>query len=143
MTGRRRESGAGVSGVGFSEEQYPHKELTNKIIGCDINVHRKLGPGYLESVYENALARELSRQGLSFDRQYVVKVFYDGVEVGRHRLDIFVEGKVVVEIKSVETLIDKHIAQIISTLKAVGAKVGLLINFDESRLVDGVRRVVF
>ena len=139
----RKASGAQVSNGRFPEDQYPQKELTEKIIGCAINVHRVLGPGYLESIYENSLASELSKQGLSFERQHVIKVFYDGVEVGQHRLDVLVEGKVVVELKSVEVLTDRHVAQVISTLKAVGVKVGLLINFNESRLVDGIRRVVF
>ncbi|MGC9455501.1 MAG: GxxExxY protein [Phycisphaerae bacterium] len=123
--------------------QYPQKELTEKIIGCAIRVHRELGPGYLEAIYETALSHELRKAGLGVERQKPVKVYYDGVEVGGHRVDILVEGKVVLELKSVETLTRKHTAQVISTLKACGAKVGLLINFDEVRLADGIRRVVF
>ncbi len=139
----QRASGAKVRGVGFSEDKYPEKELTQRIIGCAIEVHRALGPGYLEAIYENALAHELTKQGLRFERQRVVKVYYDDVEVGEHRLDLLVENKVVLELKSVDGLAPKHTAQIISTLKAVGAKVGLLINFDEARVVDGIKRVVF
>lgn len=134
---------ATVTGLAFSEDEYPEKVLTQKIIGCAINVHRELGPGYLESIYENALGHEFAKQGLNFEAQRVVKVFYDGVEVGLHRIDLLVEGKVVLELKSVDALTQKHVAQMISTLKAVGAKVGLLMNFNESRLVDGIRRVVF
>lgn len=134
---------ATVRGIAFSEDKYPEKALTEKIIGCAINVHRELGPGYLESIYENALAHEFAKQGLNFETQRLVKVFYDSVEVGVHRVDVLVEGKVVLELKSVDTLTQKHVAQMISTLKAVGARVGLLMNFDETRLVDGIRRVVF
>jgi GxxExxY protein len=121
---------------------YPEQDLTEQIIGCGIRVHRALGPGYLEAIYENAFAHGLAKEGLAFDRQRVVKVFYDGIEVGEHRIDIVVEGRVVLELKSVETLHPKHVAQIISTLRAAGVKVGLLINFNEARLVDGIKRVV-
>ena len=71
-----------------------------------------------------------------------MKVYYDGIEVGEHRIDIFVDEKIVLELKSVESVCQKHLAQTISTLKAAGAKVGLLINFDEAKVVDGIRRVV-
>lgn len=125
---------ATVRGIAFSADQYPEKALTEKIIGCAINVHRELGPGYLESIYENALAHEFAKQGLNFETQRRVKVFYDSVEVGVHPVDVLVEG---------DALTQKHVAQMISTLKAVGTKAGLLINFDETRLVDGIRRVVF
>ena len=140
---KEKTSGATVWSAGDRDDQeYPEKELTGRIIGCAIAVHRELGPGFLEAIYERAMAHELAKAGLKFSTQYVVKVFYDGVEVGEHRVDILVEGKVVVERKSVETVTDKHLAQVISTRKAVGAKVGLLINFDEPRLAHGVRRVV-
>ncbi|MFP3936855.1 MAG: GxxExxY protein [Phycisphaerae bacterium] len=121
---------------------YPHRELTEKVIGCAIHVHRELGPGYLESIYENALAHELRKRGLSVDTQYEVPVVYDNVKVGLHRADILVDGAVVVELKSVEALVPKHKAQLISTLKAVGASVGLLMNFNEARLAQGLKRVV-
>ncbi|MDY7009958.1 MAG: GxxExxY protein [Planctomycetota bacterium] len=134
---------ARVLRTNFPTKQYPEKELTEKIIGCAISVHRELGPGYLEILYERALAQEFKKQGLKFEQQRSAKVFYDGVEIGEHRIDLFVEEKVVVELKSVERLNSRHVAQVISTLKAVGADVGLLINFDESRVVDGIQRVVF
>jgi len=142
MPPRCRQPGAKVSGVSCSGEEYPHQELTEKIIGCAIRVHRELGPGYLEMIYENALAHELTKQGLGFQRQFEAPVYYDSVHVGLHRADVLVEGQVVIELKSVDTLSDKHVAQVISTLKAVKAKVGLLLNFNEARLVDGLRRVV-
>ena len=131
-----------IRGNNVWDEDYPCKELTEKIIGCAIRVHRELGPGYLEAIYENALAHELRKQGLRIERQRTAKVVYDGVEVGEHRADILVEGAVVVELKSVDQINSKHVAQVISTLKAVGAQVGLLLNFDEVRMVDGVRRVI-
>ena len=136
-------SGARILKSRFPKEQYPEKDLTEKIIGCAISVHRELGPGFLEMLYERALAHEFKKQGLEFQQQRSVKVFYDSVEIGEHRIDLFVEEKVVVELKSVERLNSRHVAQVISTLKAVGAEVGLLINFDESRVVDGIQRVVF
>ena len=131
-----------VIGSRYSDREYPDKALTERIIGCAITVHRELGPGYLEMIYERALAHEFIKQGVCFEQQRTVKVFYDGVAVGEHRVDLFVEGKIVVELKSVEDISQKHVAQVISTLKAVGATVGLLINFDQARLVDGVKRVV-
>ena len=116
--------------------------LTHRIIGCAIAVHRALGPGYLESIYENALVLELKKHGLAVERQKTIKVFYDGQEVGEHRLDLLVEGKVVLELKSVEEVAKKHVAQVISTLKAAGARVAPLMNFNEEQLTHGIRRVV-
>jgi GxxExxY protein len=132
-----------LSGVSDSQGGYPHKALTEQIIGCAIRVHRQLGPGFLEANYENALAHELTKAGLHMGTAKAGEVLYEGIEVGEHHVDILVEGKVVVELESVETLTRKHTAQVISTLKACGAKVGLLMNFDESRLADGIRRAVF
>ncbi len=122
--------------------EYPERDLTEKIIARAIVVHRTLGPGFLEAIYENALSHELRKSGLGVERQKVVRIMYDGIDVGEHRADLLVEGKVVVELKSVDAISSKHVAQTISTLKALGVKVGLLINFDEARLVDGVKRVV-
>ena len=143
MTVDGRLTNAEVIGSRYSDREYPEKALTERIIGCAIAVHRELGPGYLEVIYERALAHEFIKQGVRSERQRIAKVFYDGVEVGEHRIDLFVEGKVVVELKSVDEISQRHVAQVISTLKAVGATVGLLINFDQARLVDGVKRVVF
>ena len=137
------DDGVKILRADFPDAEYPHRDLTRKIIGCAISVHRELGPGYLESVYENALAYELRKQGVCFDRQKPVKVLYDGHPVGEHRADLVVENKVVVELKHVDTVVPKHVAQVISTLKAFRLKVGLLINFNEARLVDGVTRVIF
>lgn len=137
-----RNSGAKVSHGVDESVSFVEQELTRRIIGCAISVHRALGAGYLELVYRNALLHELRKQGMQVQSEQQVKVLYDGVEVGIHRYDLLVESKVVLELKAVENLCDKHVAQIISTMKAVGVKIGLLMNFSEAKLVDGIRRVV-
>jgi len=131
-----------IRGQDFTEQKYPHKDITDKVIGCAIRVHRELHAGFVEEIYENALAHELAKEGLSVERQRILPVVYDGIPVGQHRADLIVEGKVVVELKSVGDISDQHVAQLMSTMKAAGSKVGLLINFGEARLVDGVRRVI-
>ena len=135
--------GPTVLGPTSGAREYPEKALTEQIIGCAIAVHKALGPGFLESVYENALRHELTKQGLQVQQQLLAEIIYDGAAVGEHRLDLLVEQKVIVELKHVESIHDKHVAQVISMLKAFGVKVGLLINFNEARLTNGVRRVVF
>lgn len=140
-TPRKTQCGAKV-GSAFSDKDFPHQELSRKIIGCAIQVHKVLGPGYLESIYENALLYELAKQGMQVQRQVVAEVLYDGQVVGEHRADLLVEGQVVLELKCVESLTSKHVAQVISTLKAVAVKVGLLINFNEAIVTQGIQRVV-
>lgn len=93
-------------------------------------------------IYERAMAHEMRKRGLAFEEQKPVQVRYDGVAVGEHRAHFLVEGKVIVELKNAEALIPKNTAQVISTLKAFGVRVGLLINFNEAKVTDGVRRVV-
>ncbi|MEO0081954.1 MAG: GxxExxY protein [candidate division WOR-3 bacterium] len=116
---------------------------TEKVIGAAIEVHKALGPGFLESVYEEALCLELEFQGVKFVRQTPVAVDYKGRRVGEGRLDLLVEGSVVVELKAVDALAPIHSAQMISYLKATGCRVGLLINFNVIRLRDGVKRMVY
>ena len=116
--------------------------LAHAVIGAAIDVHRELGPGYLESVYEEALCVELRLRGLPFVRQPLVEVAYKGHLVGEARLDLLVGGALIVELKAVETLLPIHTAQVVSYLKATGNHLGLLINFNESKLRDGIRRVV-
>jgi len=118
-------------------------ELTELIIGAAIEVHRALGPGLLESAYEECLCRELSLRGISFQRQLPLPVVYKGLtlECGC-RIDLLVDGIVVVEIKSVEKLGPIHDAQLLSYLKLGGWKVGILINFNVPVLKDGIRRKV-
>ena len=117
-----------------------HNELTEKIIGCAIAVHKKLGPGFLESIYENAFILELKRQNLQVERQQEVIVKYDGIEVGRHRLDLIVDDTIVVELKAVKNIEDVHFAIVKSYLKALGKEHGLIINF--SKPVLEVKRVI-
>jgi GxxExxY protein len=107
--------------------------LTDRIIHCIIRVHQTLGPGYLESIYRRALLIELRRVKLSVETEKDIVVVYDGYVVGRHRLDIVVEGKVILELKAVDSLNKVHYAQLRSYLKATGLKHGLLINFADDR----------
>src|SRR5688572_11027074 len=103
--------------------------FTSRIIGAAIAVHRTLGPGLLESIYQAALGVELERCGLPFDREHRCEVFYHGTPVGEQRLDFVVGNEVVVELKAVETLAFVHRAQVRTYLKATGLPIGLLVNF--------------
>lgn len=114
--------------------------LTEQIIGCGIEVHRHLGLGLLESIYEEALAHELTLRGVGFERQKAVDILYKDKTIKGQRLDLVVENEVVVEIKSVRRLDDVFTAQVLSYLKSTGLKRALLMNFGEQRLVDGVKR---
>lgn len=109
-----------------------HQDLTAKIIECAYKVHKKLGFGFLESVYQNALMIELDKAGLSAEPQSPIKVFYDDRIIGDFIADIIVEDKVILELKSVKELHPAHEAQLTNYLKATGIEVGLLINFAES-----------
>jgi GxxExxY protein len=115
--------------------------LTEQIISSAIEVHRTLGPGLLESIYEEALCHELFLRSIPFERQKEVDVFYKDKIIKGQRLDLIVSGEVVVEIKSVRKLEDVFTAQVLSYLKSTGLKRALLINFSQKRLVDGVKRV--
>jgi GxxExxY protein len=106
-----------------------HEELTGKIISAAIKVHTKLGPGFVESVYENALVVELGKMGLKVGQQVEVEIRYEGVQVGKHRLDLLVEDAIVVENKTVKNFEPIHFAVVRSYLKASGKDVGLLFNF--------------
>ena len=114
--------------------------LTGKIIECAITVHKKLGPGFLESVYQTALPIELRKAGLKVDAQKEIKIFYDGREIGLHRLDLLVEKQVIVELKTVKEFNESHKAQLLSYLKATSLKVGLLLNF--ANAVLKIKRMV-
>ncbi|MEX0614204.1 MAG: GxxExxY protein [Pirellulales bacterium] len=118
--------------------------LTEKIIGAAIEVHRILGPGLLESVYEQALCHEFDLRGIRYQRQAHVEMFYKDTVIKDQRIDLLVEDdgdRAVVDLKSLSRLPDISTAQVLSYLKATGLKRGLLINFGEKRLVDGVRRL--
>ena len=105
------------------------EELTGKIIGAAIRVHKELGPGYVESVYEEALVLELAAAGIPFERQKLIRVYYRGQLVGEQRLDLLVDKTVVVELKAVSELLDIFFARTRSYLKALDLKHGLILNF--------------
>ena len=118
--------------------------ITESVIGAAIAVHRELGPGLLESAYEACLAFELVERGSTVERQKALPVKYRGVKVDCcYRIDLLVEGKVIIELKAVERLEPIHEAQLLSYLKLSGCKVGLLINFNVKVLKNGIRRLVF
>lgn len=117
-----------------------HTDVTSKIIDAAIEVHRILGPGFLEAVYEEALAHEFDLRGISYERQKPVPIPYKDIIAGQHRLDLMVDGKVIVELKAVKDFEDIHIATILSYLRSTRINVGLLINFNKPRLIDGVKR---
>ena len=123
----------------FQEERDP---LTERIIGCAIEVHRTLGPGLLESTYESALSVEFKLAGLAFERQVITPVFYKGQPVGEYRLDLVVEKSVIVEIKSVDRYDPVFEAQLLTYLKITGIRRGLLVNFNSRLLKDGIKRLV-
>jgi GxxExxY protein len=115
-------------------------KLTKRIIGCAIEVHRHLGPGLLESIYESAMCIELELAGLAYERQKPIPVTYKGHILGEHRLDILVEDTVILELKSVERFDPVFEAQILSYLQMTGKPIGLLINFNTRLVKDGIRR---
>ncbi len=119
------------------------EELAKKFIDAAIEVHRELGPGYEELLYANALSVELEKRGIPFEREKPIQIFYKGVLIGEKRLDFFLDGEVVVELKTVEKLNQKHLAQVIGYLKATDKPLGLLVNFHEYLLKDGLRRVIY
>ena len=127
----------------MSEEKERLNQITDKIIGAAIEVHRTLGPGLLESAYEACLAFELAERGLKIERQKPLPVVYRDVKLDcGYRLDLLVEGEIIVELKTVDHLAPLHEAQLLSYLKLSGCKVGLLINFNVLVLKKGLRRIV-
>ena len=115
---------------------------TERIIACAMEVHKHLGPGLLESIYENAMCIELQLRGIRWDRQVALPLFYKGVKLSEHRVDLIVENQVVVEIKSVERFDSVHTAQVLTYLRVASIPVGLLLNFNTAVLRHGIRRVV-
>jgi GxxExxY protein len=128
-----------LSKKGISDEL---NALSHAVIGAAIEVHRTLGPGFLESVYEEALCVELRLRGITFERQVEIGVRYKGEPVGIGRLDILVADALIVELKAVETLAPIHEAQLLSYLKATGHRLGLLINFNIPVLRNGLKRII-
>lgn len=117
--------------------------LAGSVIGAAIEVHRELGPGFLESVYEEALVVELELRGIPFTAQQTVEVSYKGRRVGEGRMDLVIDNRLVVEIKTVDAILPIHRAQLISYLRAMSLPLGLLLNFKTPLLKDGIERVVY
>jgi GxxExxY protein len=109
-------------------------DLTEKIIGCAMKVHSTLGNGFQEVIYQRCLAIEMTRQGIPFERELEMTIFYDGIDVGTRRVDFFVERKVLVELKALINLEDVHLAQAMNYLEAYKMQIGLLINFGAKSL---------
>ena len=126
-------------------EQYVHSELTGRIIGCAMEVHRQLGSGFMENIYARALRIEMTQQGLAFDPEHDMLIFYKGEVIGKRRVDFFVESAVMVEIKALAKLEDLHLAQAINYLEASHSEIGLLLNFggkslDFKRVINRVKK---
>lgn len=111
-----------------------YSDLSYKIMGAIFEVHKELGPGFLESIYEKALIEELSSRGMKIETQKVIDLIYKGKKIGVHRLDLVIEEKVVVELKTVERFSIHHKAQLTSYLKASSYKLGILVNFSKSKV---------
>jgi GxxExxY protein len=116
--------------------------LTDRILACAIEVHRHLGPGLLESVYESAICMEFNAVQLSFKRQIGVRLYYKGTLISEHRPDLVVENRVIVEINSIERLDRIHMAQMLTYLRVTRLRTGLILNFNSAVLKQGVRRVI-
>ena len=121
---------------------YVHDELTERIIGCAIEVHKALGPGLLEATYKEALCVEFGDVRLEFDRQLRLPVTYKGHLIGEYRPDLVVANRVAIEIKSVERLIGLHRAQLLAYMRVLKTPVGLLMNFNSEVMRTGIQRVV-
>jgi len=117
------------------------KRLSERVIGCAQNVSRELGTGFLEVVYENALALELEEKGILFEKQSPLDIYYKSQLIGQYKADLIVEGKLIIELKAVTTFNDMHKAQVLNYLRATGLHVGLLLNFGMPRL--GIQRIVW
>jgi GxxExxY protein len=130
----------------MNEQEYKHADLTQKIIGSAMNVHSTLGNGFQEVIYQRALAIEMDKRGISFQRELEMPIYYEGEVIGTRRVDFLVEEKVMVELKVVTRIEDVHLAQAINTLEAYRLEVGLLLNFgakslEYRRVVKSLRRI--
>jgi GxxExxY protein len=126
----------------MEKEETEINEISERIIGCAIEVHRNIGPGLLESVYEDALCFEFGINGLLFQRQVPVPIIYKRKNLGEFRLDLLVNDKIIVELKAVDRMDPVFEAQLLSYLKMTGKKLGLLINFNVPILIKGVKRLI-
>jgi len=117
-------------------------KITEKIIGCAIEVHKILGPGLLESLYEKAIYCEFKLEHLSYKNQLIIPIMYKGIKLGEHRIDTLVENEIIVELKAVSNIDPVFEAQLLSYLRLTGKKLGLLINFNVPILRDGIKRII-
>jgi len=117
-------------------------KITEKIIGCAIEVHRNLGPGLLESIYEKALCHELKLNNIQFINQLTIPIIYKDAKLGEHRLDLLVENKIIIELKAVDRFDPVFSAQVLSYLRLTKKKLGLLINFNVPILKEGIKRII-
>jgi GxxExxY protein len=118
----------------YVNEKYPESELTGRIIGLAMEVHRTLGNGFQEVIYQRAMAIELKKNLISFDREQEITISYKGEPIGSRRADFLIEGKILVELKAISELEDVHLAQTINYLEAYGLEIGLLLNFGNKTL---------
>ena len=125
-----------------SPKEFPLKDITEKIIACAIEVHSTLGPGLLESVYEEALTYEFELREINFERQKEIMLEYKGKDIGLHRIDFLIEGQVILEIKATDGMKKIFEAQLLTYMRAMKKRVGLLINFNVERLKIGIKRLV-
>ena len=115
-------------------------KLSNKIIGIGIKVHKELGPGFLESIYEKAMAYEFNKEGLEFKQQAIIKVNYEKLQLGSQRVDFIVNNEIILELKTISEIMELHQAQLLSYLKTVNKRLGLVLNFGKKKLE--IKRVV-
>ena len=133
----------GLGGRGEGVGALAAGDLTRQIIGLAIKVHRTVGPGLLEQVYQDCLCHEMTLAGVSFRRQVALSLVYDGVRLPRaYRADIIVEDNIILEIKAIEQILPVHEAQLLTYLRMSGCSVGLLLNFNAALLKDGLRRFI-
>ena len=131
----------------MSKQQYKYSDITEKIIGCAMKVHSKLGNGFQELIYQRALEKELWNSGLRFEREKEMPIIYNGEQIGTRRVDFFVEEKIMVEIKAISGLDKSHLSQALNYLEAYNVEIGLLINFgaislDFRRIIHGIKQSV-
>jgi GxxExxY protein len=122
--------------------KYPLRGVTGRIISCAMEVHSMLGPGLLESIYEESLAHEFTLRGIVYEKQRGISLRYKGKDVGKHRIDYLVENEVIVELKAVEVMNKIYEAQLLTYLRAMNKRVGLLVNFNVERLKEGIKRLI-
>lgn len=116
--------------------------LTEKIIGCSIEVHKYLGPGLLESIYEKALCYELNENKIKYEQQIGIPILYKGLNLGDYRIDLLIENEIIIELKAVDKIDPVFEAQLLTYLKITGKKLGLLINFNVPVLKNGIKRII-